>query len=382
MARDDREDQDLIIDVEIPADIDMGVDFDGLPMVVAKEKPKADPKLDKAVDKPELKKPDPVKPDADIARLTRERDEATALAQRIAREADERLASERSARIRAEGASAEDRGVAMRAHWSKVTAEAQAIDTALASAKQMAATAKAQLRAAKEAGDLDGEVVAQERLAQAMQDQRELETGKRGAVEEVERVRGILRSMAEVEAAPKPEVRQEPVKKPEPKQQTPDDWIAQFPKETTGAWLSEHKDFVTDDKKHRKLMRYVEDLVDDHGQGFLHSQDFVDKLNERFFPKAKQEDDVAADKDDAGVEIDTAEPETPPAKASIPAAPVSRGAPAKASGGTQTKVRLTQEQAAIAPHLYPDAKSPQEARQAYALDLLRAQKEGRFESRS
>lgn len=219
-------------------------------------------------------------------------------------------------------------------------------------------------------------------LAQAMQDQRELETGKRGAVEEVERVRGILRSMAEVEAAPKQEVRQEPVKKPEPKQQTPDDWIAQFPKETTGAWLSEHKDFVTDDKKHRKLMRYVEDLVDDHGQGFLHSQDFVDKLNERFFPKAaKQEDDVA-DKDEAGVEIDTAEPETP-AKASIPAAPVSRGSPGKASGGgTQTKVRLTPEQAAIAPHLYPDAKSPQEARQAYALDLLRAQKEGRFENRS
>lgn len=377
MVRDDRENQDLIIDVEIPDDIDMGIDFDGLPMVVAKEKPKADPK----VDKPELKKPDPVKPDADIARLTRERDEATALAQRIAREADERLASERAARIKAEGNSAEDRGVAMRAHWSKVTAEAQAIDTALASAKQMAATAKAQLRAAKESGDLDGEVVAQERLAQAMQDQRELETGKRGAVEEVERVRGILRSMAEVEAAPKPELfKPEPIRKPEPKQQTPDDWIAQFPKETTGAWLSEHKDFVTDDKKHRKLMRYVEDLVDDHGQGFLHSQDFVDKLNERFFPKAaKQEDDVA-DKDEDGVEVETAEPEAP-AKASIPAAPVSRGSPGNSSGSSRRgKILLTAEQAAIAPHLYPD-KTPQEARVEYGLDLLRAKKDGKFDSR-
>jgi hypothetical protein len=369
-----REEQEYIIDVDIPDDIDMEIDVDGLPMVVAREKPKAEPKPAKAVAAPDAS-PDKAVDDR-LNTLTRERDEAS----RARVEAEATANAERAARLKAEGESAEGRQVALRAHWAKVQSDAQAIDATIASTKSQMNAARAEFKAAKDAGDTDRELKAHEILTQATHDFRDLEQGKRGVEAEAERVRAAYKAMTE-EAERVPVV--EPEKKHEPKQPTPDDWIDGIRKNVGGQvadWLSTNKQFVTDPKLNAKVIAFSQFYVADTEQP-LNDPAFITALNDKFLPKpkpkiepAKEEPDVADD----DVEVEQ------PAKAtsSVPSAPVSRGsAPGKPSSSGSMKVKLTAEQAAIAPHLYPDAKSPQEARQAYALDLVRAQKEGRFENR-
>lgn len=368
-----REDQELIIDVDLPDDIDIGLDFDGLPMVVPKEKEKPAVKV---AAKPEAEKPAPKQPDYDRDDLLRQRDEAA----RARQQAEAAAEAERASRKKAEEDSLESRQVALRAHWAKVQADAQAIDATLASTKTQMEMARAEYLAAAEASDEPRKLKAQEILTQAQQDYRELENGKRGVEAEAKRVRAAW----DAEAAREPAAAADPPKKEtaEPKQTTPEEWIDGVRKSVGGQvadWLAANKQFVTDPKLNAKVIAFSQYYTSVEEKP-LNDPDFIAALTDKFLPKPaankhEEPDDVA----DEDVEVERPAKATP----SVPSAPVSRASsPAKASGGGSMKVKLTPEQAAIAPQLYPDAKTPQEARQAYALDLIRAQKEGRFENRT
>jgi len=383
-----RDDQQFLVDVELPDDMDVALDGDGLPKTVPKEPTK--------VAKAEEPAKKQVEFDAgELDRLRRDLDAERAAKAAVAAEAAAAKAvneEERRARAGLEKSLDERTAQAMQSHWARVNADAQAIDTAIGSTKQNMIVLQARIRQANEAGDHDKAGEAQSLLTDAQLDMRELERGKDGISAEIERVRGTLQSMANARVAePEKKKVEAEVHQPDPtppKHVSPDEWIDTVAKEHIGdkgaGWLKDNKQFVTDPKLHKRLLRFAEEYAEDHGNAGLKSDEFLGALNKRFGIKGKEEAS-AEPEDDGVIEVDTnpnpkeAEP-APKAATSAPAAPVSRGAPGKASTGTPGKVRLSAEQYAIAPNLFPDM-TPELARKAYAESLVRAQKEGRFERR-
>jgi len=384
-----RDDQQYLVDIELPDDMDVALDGDGLPKTVPKEQPVKVAKAEEPTKKP------PEFDAGELDRLRRDLDaERTAKAAAAAEAAAAKAAIEEERRARAglEKSLDERTAQAMQSHWAKVNADAQAIDTAIGSTKQNMIVLQARIRQANEAGDHDKAAEAQSLLTDAQLDMRELERGKDGISAEIERVRGTLQSMANARVAePEKKKVEAEARQPDPtppKQVSPDEWIDTVAKEHIGdkgaGWLKDNKQFVTDPKLHKRLLNFAAEYAEDHGNAGLKSDEFLGALNARFNIKGKEE--AAAEPEDDGViEVDTnpnpkeAEP-APKAATSAPAAPVSRGAPGKASTGTPGKVRLSAEQYAIAPNLFPDM-TPELARKAYAESLVRAQKEGRFERR-
>ena len=378
-----RDDQQFLVDIEMPDDIDVALDNDGLPKVVPKEQAKKEVKAETAtkVAAPDTSEVDQLRRELAAERSARETAAAEAAAAKAAAE------DERRARTGVERSLEERTVQAMQSHWAKVNADAKAIDTAIGSTKQSIIALQSRIKQAKEAGDHDKEAEAQSLLTDAQLDMRELERGKDGIAVEIERARGVMQSMATRQPA-EPEKKKEPeVKQPEPQKQiTPEQWIDTVAKEHIGdkgaEWLKDNKQFVTDPKLHKRLLRFAEEYAEDHGNAGLKSDDFLGALNKRFNIKTKEPDPEPAAEADGVIEVDTNPKEPEPAQkpvASAPAAPVSRSSPGKPSG-TPAKVRLTAEQYAIAPGLFPDM-TPEMARKEYASSLVRAQKEGRFERR-
>lgn len=377
--------EDLLIDVEVPPDIVQALEQAGDAIrepaePVEKKEPEAkpDPKV------AEVSKPKgPSFSEADLEAARRQAADATARSEALAKTVDE----EKANRLKSEDESLNSRFAVAHSHHLRTQAEKGQIEAHIANWENAANIAKRDLTIAREAGDAAGEAAAFQAIAKAESRIGSLEVSKANIDHAIEEARQKAQEVAEqlLERKRTAETKKEdPATPPEPKQKTPDEWIAQFPRKTA-SWLRENKDYVTDPSKNNEFIGFVREWAEDYGQSTVNGPQFLEALQEKFSPKPKQETRVVA----APRETETVEEEeveinpTPQRKASAPAAPVSRSTVlAKPSGnGATTKVKLTAEQFAIAPQLYPEANSEAEARAMYAKDLLRAQTEGKFAPR-
>lgn len=370
------------VDIEIPVDIQVGFEPDGLPktepVVTAAKAAEAELVEDGVVEgeekapKPKAKAaPEPRYSDADYEAAQRAAQEVAQERDRLRQIAEQQYAARNEAERELQTRTFQ----ALRAHWQAVNSHHEQIANAITSTKIESESAERDLATAYEAQDPARIAEANRRIATAAAHLTQLESGKvaaEGRVEEAKRAIEAAREAAaqppQRERQPEPE-RREPQTREQPKQpQTPEDWIAQFPRKTTAAWLTEHKDYVTDPDKHRALLKFAADYQADYGN--LHTRDFIEALNEKFFP---------------GEEVETEEAEAPPVPKRKPAtasAPVSRSTtPARASTGTgPDKVRLDPAMQDMAVRLYPDLPRS-EALTRYASNLRKAQVENRFAPR-
>lgn len=389
------DDEDLI--EIIPSDIELGADADGLPKTVAKELPKdkdGAPDIGHK-DKPSAKETAAKKAEEDLVAALK-RDKETAIAERDAEraratkaEADTVAAVE--GRTKAEETASVRTEQAMRAHWERIHAHKQLMETEVATSENAATMAEREYQAAFEAQDGARMAKAQREIAKAEARITQVQAG----FPELEREINKTRSAFEAQQASVPEVpeKKEPEKKEPaaPKYKTPDDWIDGEAKTFVGddgaAWLKSHKDYVTDTAKNQQLLSFANYYGSKHGQSALKSAAFIKALDAEFFPD-KQETAVIEDTEPEAE--DEVAVETAPARKSAPSAPVSRnGKPAQASSGAA--IKLNQDQYAIAPDIYPSyedlspetrqkfpAWSPTAARFQYHNDLKRAEKDNKF----
>jgi hypothetical protein len=352
-------DNEMLVDVDIPIDIEGAYDPEtGLHKTVPAERKKGPP--------PEIKV-------EDFEALKRDRD-----AERAARtkaEQDARAATD-SAKV-ASGRLQETTVQAYGAHYAAVSGRLNEINTAIASTEAIANSAERELvdvEAALASAADDNErrmlaerkVKAQRELSRAESELVALHSGKGRQEAEVQTAKGYWEAAAaHADAAAKATPRTEPE---QPKQLTPDEWIDTCPP-ATRPWLREHPEWRNDQKLYKKILRFADEYVDDHGASALDSKDFVAALDARFFPK--EDDDVTED---------------PPAEAprarNAPAAPVSRastpnGTPAPSGG---SKIRLTPDEQTTAIGLYPDMERG-EALRKYATNKARAIRDGRYAPR-
>lgn len=372
-------DEDMLIDVEIPLDIVQALEQSGAAMqepAVVEKKP--EPKPEPKVQEEAPKKVAPSFSEADMEAARRQAAEAQARGEALAKTVD----VEKAARVKAEEEALSSRFAVVNSHYRRTEADKAEIVAYIANWESAADVAKRNLALARESGNLEDETAAIRAMTKAEHMIGQLKTAEANADTEIERARRqaemVAAEVAEKKEAPRKE---DPAPAAEPKQKTPDEWIAQFPRKTA-SWLRENKDFVTDPSKNGEFIAFVKDWAEDYGHSTVNGPQFLDALSAKFSPKpTKQEITAVAEEPETEeeVEIDTA----PKRKTSAPAAPVSRStAPTKPSGnGSTTKVRLTPDQYAIAPALYPEAGSEAEARAMYAQDLLRAQSEGKFAPR-
>jgi hypothetical protein len=352
-------DNEMLVDVDIPVDIEGAYDPEtGLHKTVPAERKKGPP--------PEIKA-------EDFEALKRDRD-----AERAARAKAEQDARTASDAARATTGRLQETTVqAYGAHYAAVSGRLHEINTAIASTEALANSAERELidveAAIASAADdnerrllAERKVKAQRELSRAESELVALHGGKNRQEAEVgDAKRYWEAAAAQADAAAKAAPRAEPE---QPKQLTPDEWIDTCPP-ATRPWLRDHPEWRTDPKMYKKILRFADEYVDDHGASALDSKDFVAALDARFFP---QDDDVTED---------------PPAEAeprarTAPAAPVSRastpnGAPAPSGG---SKIRLSADEQATAISMYPDMQRA-EALKKYATNKARAIKDGLYAPR-
>lgn len=275
-----------------------------------------------------------------VEAIERERDEARrlaeeaqaradALAARAQQESEARLAAEDTARLR------EDQ--AMRAHWANLEAKKSQLDVAVSAQKARSASAERAIIEATEKGDASALAKAQRELAQAESAISQLEAGLAEADRRIEETRRAFsehdqqreallaqrRQQEQERLAREAEERQRRQAKPEAPD--PDSWINNTARQALGDdgadWLRTNKEFVTDEKKNRAFLRFADQYADDYGKDALRSPEFLEALNERFFPDGQDDERPARRSSRRETE---AEPEVERPRAR-PSAPVSRG---------------------------------------------------------
>ena len=356
--------------VEIPTDIEMGIDADGLPKTVAK---------DGGVQKPA--EPEWSEDDRkQIETLRKERDEHARIAAERAREAAEakaQVTSEREARTTAEKSAETNRLGKMRVEYDLLHSDHQQIQSALNANKIELSTAESDLQTALTNADYETAAKIQSKIGKLAAFEGQLETAKTRA----ERAISDAKAYIEQELANPPK-KEDPKPEPDkPKQLSPDEWIDTVRTSvgsTVADWLKVHKEFVTDPKLHKRMLTFSENYVLNEEKP-LNDPEFIKALEAKFLPK-KTEVEVAENNDDGVIVVDT-EPKRTSTAASV-AAPVSRATTPTRSSTTNAslKVRLTPDQAAMAQSLHPNLPA-EEARKKYAENLLRAQRDGKFASR-
>lgn len=159
----------------------------------------------------------------------------------------------------AEQEAARHRTAAEDAKKQVANSQLDTITTALNAAKSDAEQAKRDIRAAKDAGDVDAEIEAQDRLAQARADERRLDEA---------------RADMEVRAkAPPPQRQDAPAVDPV-------EAYVQGRTKPTADWLRAHPDFILDPKKQHKLTAAHYDaegegLIPDTAEYFAHVEKFL-----------------------------------------------------------------------------------------------------------
>lgn len=324
--------------IEIPSDsITMEIDKDGLPKTVPVQQPETPAETN-----------DPVPTLAELQKAQKERDDLARRAEQAERDATERgralteaqtaAETERRGRTEAERTAHERTINAATAHYYRVNSELQAVENNITSLKGYMEQAELNLQNAIEGGDAAKQARAQRDLAKAAADLGGLEQVRgqwSGELDKAKRAYDQLATQAPQDRQPaKKEDREE-----QPQQRTaqthPDEWISQYPRKTTGAWLQTHKDFVTDPAKHQKLMDFASEWYNDGNQ--LHSKDFIKALDQEFGFAEREEAPVTTEqpkREAAPVE------ERQKAK-TAPAAPVSRDGSYFSSGNMNaSKIKL------------------------------------------
>ena len=350
--------------IEIPSDmIQLGFTDDGMPITEPTDKAVAEGKDEPKA--PTL---------AELEQMKRERDEAT-----------ERLTAEAAAKAKAEAEAKEARDAAealtgklsktegvlhdrtiqgAAAHYHVKNGAYTTVVNGIEQAKSEQIMAKRALKAAKEAGDVDGEVEAAERLATLAAHLANIQHALPTVEAELEQAKRLWQ---EVNTAPVVETKEEPKAKPEPKQvdepakPDPEAWISQFPKKTTAAWLKSHKDYVTDPDKHKKLLAFANEWYNEGNP--LHTKDFVAALTAEFAPEEVEMTEETPAKAAAVTEA------KPKAKAT-PAAPVSRG------GGVFSSTNLNASQVKLPADVVAFCKASGLDPTSYALSVVDEIKRG------
>lgn len=371
--------EDLTIDVDVPPEVIQALEQSGAAvMAPAVEKEKPEVKEEASEAKPAA----PAISEADLAAVRRQADEANAQREAAAKS----LQEEKTARAKSDAEFLETKFGLAHTHHLRAQSEKREIEAHISNWETAANVAKRDLTAAKEAGDAAAEAEAIQAITKAQHRISSLEIARGQADEVIEDARREAEKLAKQLVAKKapeaePEVKKE--EPPPPKKMTEEDWIGQFPRKTA-SWLKENRAYVSDPVKNMEFVSFVKDWAEDYGQSTVNGPEFMRALTEKFTPKPKTEARHVAEArepevEEEEVEIDT----TPKRRNAAPAAPVSRSTLlAKPSGsGATAKVKLSAEQYAIAPSLYPEAESEAQARALYAADLLRARSEGKFEPR-
>lgn len=207
-----------------------------------------------------------------------------------------------------------------------------AITNAMAAAEAEAEGAKRAFRMAAAEQDIEGQIAAQERLAEAKANLVNLTNGKAAMEEEARRM----------EAQPKPTVQEDPLDR----SGLPD---------TAKNWLRAHPEYLSDARKNAKIQALHWDVIDEGHQPF--SEAYYVSLEQHLGLRSKPRQSVA-DEDD--------EPE---AGRTIVSAPVSREVPSSSrTPRNVSEVKLTAAQREI-------AKSAGITEAEYAKQLLRLNQE-------
>jgi len=346
--------------VEIPSDvIQFGQDADGLPRTdpVAPAKPaRAAPDADGAVKTGDRDR-------RERERLQRERDE---LAERAAR-AEQIAAQALADREQASQLVAERTGQTLRAHAAKVYSDYQQIVGAIGAAQTEAQTAEQEFVRASEAGEHARAAAAQRSIAKAEAALAQLESGKVAAESAVREAHDLLNRGATTPSAPA-----QPAAPP-PRAPTPDEWIdtaRQAIGDDGADWLRENKQYVTDPRLNKRLLRFVEDYADEHGQSALKEDGFRAALDAKFFP------DKGGDGDGLVVE------QTRPASSrAAPAAPTPRAkpaAPVSRAGNVFSSRNMGATQVRLPPALARFAREAGLDATKYALGIVAEIKAGKL----
>ena len=185
-------------------------------------------------------------------------DDATADLVAQYKELEGREAEANRRRSEAEAESARHRAEAEAAKKQVANSQLDTVATALSAAKSDAEQAKRDIRIAKDAGDIDGEIDAQDRLAQARADERRLDEAK---------------SDLEARAKAPPPRREAPPADPV-------EAYVQGRTAPTANWLRAHPEFIKDARKQSKLTAAHfdaegEGLVADTPAYFAHVEKFL-----------------------------------------------------------------------------------------------------------
>lgn len=312
-------DDDFIVDIPTDA-IDIGGNKDAA-AAPAKAPKEENPGKPSGVRVSALAKQDTGKAEADrIAALQRDLDQE----RERAAAAEAAALAAHDARVKAEGTASKRTEEAMRAHWAKIHSEHSQITGAIAQTQSEADIAQKELIAATEAGDAQRAASAQRAIAKAEAALLQLENGRIAAESEIAHTKRIYEGYqpAKIDAEPPP--RTEPKRAP-----TPDEWIDSTRSaigDEGANWLRTNKEFATDPKLNRKLLRFADDYADDHGREALKSPEFIAALNEKFFPSSGEDEGEVVEDRRAKERAEVEEAPKPQRQTrTAPAAPVSRG---------------------------------------------------------
>ncbi len=284
-------------------------------------------------------------------------------------------------------------GQALYAHGQSIYAEHQQVVNALHACKMEMDNAKRELEIALSDDNLDSRergrriADANERIAGAASDQRQLDSGR---VQLEERLRDA-RSAMEQHQRQRPDPRQqerreERREEPAPPQELTDQqrfdkYVEAFPR-VSQDWLREHPEYVRDLKLNKRLQAAA--LEWDAQDKPLHTSEFIAHLNDKFFKKAEEPVTQTAEDDGQTEEVDVSpEPAAPTKAKSAPAAPVSRSAaPARPSGKSDVRVRLTPAEQDHAMAMFgPGTKlnlNREDAIKRYGRNKLQAEADGKY----
>lgn len=272
-----------------------------------------EPKVDEIkveVVAPETKKAPEVSPDEGLEKLKKQL-------------ADEKIRadSERDARIAAETDASEARAAEAKAKGDAQGTQLDMVKNAIASATQNKDVLKQRLRDARAAGDVDVESDIVDAMA-----------------ENASNLASLKQAQKHLESAPKPEVRRAV------------DQVEQFASQVaangfprSAAWVKNHREFIVDPAKHRKMIAAHELAMAD---GLVaDSDEYFDAIEETLKVKAAPREEVKLDDDPTAdtAAAPAAKPGRQAAPASAPVARSGNGTNGTSSGSRRT-MKLSPEQ--------------------------------------
>lgn len=252
-----------------------------------------------------------VQPDDNSEELKRQL-ETLRRSESAARQQAQQAAAERDQAIRY----AQERNVALsRSQKDAVDSRLDSIKNGLAAAEAEIEEAKNAFRMASIEQDIDAQVAAQERLAEAKANKVNLTNGKaaleRAMEQEQERIKN-----------------QPP---PQPQQQGDGLDRTNLP-QTAKNWLRAHPEYLSDPRKNSKIQSLHWDVLDEGHEPF--SQAYYESLEVHLGLRSKPRQEVAEDDEEV----------VQPVRRSVVSAPVSREAPSSGGERSNSPVRLTAAQ--------------------------------------